>query len=447
MANEFIERAGKSIGLRLIAAVLITLVLMIPLAIIGELVNDRSVTRDETVSNIGNEWSGPQTLLGPVIVVPYSSSEYVSGTTGEPLATVRHAFFLPDTLTITGTVEPEIRYRGIYQTILYTADLTISGVFPEADFSGWSVSEEDIRWQEAFMAYGITDMRGIKEEVLLTWSDSTLAFESGMQGANVLAPAGVSTQIVANEPNEFSFSLKLDGNDRLMFIPAGKTTRVNLSSSWPSPSFLGAFLPDDRSISEDGFSASWQILDLNRPFGQSWRGENDGLLLTESAFGLSLYPPVDQYRKTQRSTRYGFLLVGLTLLAFFLIELRIGLRAHPFQYILVGLDLCLFFLMLLSLGEHMAFNYAYLISGIATIGLAALYAGSIYRSRRIGLLTGGILVLLYTFIFMLLQLQDYALLAGSIGLFLLLALTMYLTRNFANLSRVSRSADEVDPPV
>lgn len=444
MANEILERVGKSIELRLAAIALITLILMIPLAIIADLVNDRSVTRDETLSDIGNEWSTKQTLLGPVMVVPYSSSEYVSGTVGEPLATVQYAFFLPNTLTITGTVEPEIRYRGIYQTILYSADLTISGSFPEADFSRWSINEEDIRWQEAFIALGITDMRGVKDEVLINWSDTTLTFGSGMQEANVLAPAGISTPVMANEPNEFSFNLGLDGNDELMFIPVGKTTRIDLSSSWPSPSFRGAFLPDDRTITDDGFSARWQVLDLNRPFGQSWRGGTEDLLV-ESAFGVSLHPPVDQYRKTQRSTRYGFLLIGLTLLAFFLTEMRIGLRAHPFQYILVGLDLCLFFLMLLSLGEHMAFNHAYILSGIATIGLAAFYAGAIYRSRNVGLLTAGILAILYMFIFLLLQLQDYALLAGSIGLFLLLALTMYLTRNFSNLSMLSRSKKSDDP--
>ncbi len=444
MAHEILERVGKSIELRLAAIALITLILMIPLAIIADLVNDRSVTRDETLSEIGNEWSTKQTLLGPVMVVPYSSSEYVSGTIGEPLATVQYAFFLPNTLTITGTVEPEIRYRGIYQTILYSADLTISGSFPEADFSRWSINEEDIRWQEAFIAFGITDMRGIKDEVLINWSDTTLTFGSGMQEASVLAPAGISTPVMANEPNEFSFNLGLDGNDELMFIPVGKTTRVDLSSSWPSPSFRGAFLPDDRTIADDGFSASWQVLDLNRPFGQSWRGGTEDLLI-ESAFGLSLYPPIDQYRKTQRSTRYGFLLIGLTLLAFFLTEMRIGLRAHPFQYILVGLDLCLFFLMLLALGEHMAFNHAYILSGVATIGLAAFYAGAIYRSRNVGLLTAGILAILYMFIFLLLQLQDYALLAGSIGLFLLLTLTMYLTRNFSNLSVLSRSKKSDDP--
>lgn len=432
MVSEIFERLGKSIELRLVAIALITVILMIPLAIIAELVNDRSVTRDETLSAIGNEWSEKQTLLGPVMIVPFTSDDPVSG------RTVKHVFFLPDTLSITGTMEPEIRYRGIYQTILYTADLTLQGIFPAADFERWAVEEKDIRWSEAFLAFGITDMRGVKEEILINWSDTTLTFESGMQEASILSPAGISTPVTANASHEFSFRLKLDGNDELMFIPVGKSTRTDITSSWPSPSFRGAFLPDERTITEDGFSASWQILDLNRPFGQSWRSGVEDLLLG-SAFGLSLYPPVDQYRKTQRSTRYGFLLIGLTLLAFFLIELRIGLRAHPFQYILVGLDLCLFFLMLLSLGEHMVFNSAYMLSGIATITLAALYAGAIYCSRRVGFLTAGILALLYTFIFMLLQLQDYALLAGSIGLFLLLALTMYLTRNFANLSKSEKS--------
>ncbi|MXX96643.1 MAG: cell envelope integrity protein CreD [Rhodothermaceae bacterium] len=445
MAHEILERLGKSIELRLVAIALITLILMIPVAIVGQLILDRSERREETLANTGSEWSEKQTLLGPVMVVPYSSSEYVSGTSGESPVTVRYAFFLPDSLTITGTVEPEIRYRGIYQAVLYSADLTISGSFPEADFSRWSINEDDIRWQEAFIALGITDMRGIKDEILVNWSDTSLTFVSGMQEASILAPAGVSTPVTANEPSEFSFSLGLNGNDELMFIPVGKTTRIDLSSSWPSPSFRGAFLPDERTITEDGFSASWQVLDLNRAFGQSWRGESEDSLLDSSAFGVSLYPPIDQYRKTQRSTRYGFLLIGLTLLAFFLTELRIGLRAHPFQYILVGLDLVLFFLMLLALGEHMAFDLAYILSSIATIGLAALYARAIYRSLGVGLLTAGILAILYTFIFLLLQLQDYALLAGSIGLFLLLAITMYLTRNFSNLSALARLRKSDDP--
>ncbi len=371
-----------------------------------------------------------------MIVVPFTTSGYISGTTGEPLPAVRYAFFLTDTLTVNGDIEPEIRYRGIYQTILYTADLTIRGTFPEIEFSRWSIPEQMIRWQEAYVAFCITDMRGVKEEILLNWSDTTVAFGSGMREASALTPAGIRAQIRAYGINEFSFDLKLDGNDDLMFVPVGKMTQVELTSTWPSPSFRGAFLPDQRTTMDNGFSASWQILDLNRAFGQSWRDENDSLLL-DSAFGLSLYPPVDQYRKIQRSTRYGFLLIGLTFLAFFLIELRIGLRAHPFQYVLVGLNLCLFFLMLLSLGEHMIFNTAYILSSIATIGLAALYTRAIYDSRSIGFLTAGILVLLHTFIFMLLQLQDYALLAGSIGLFLLLALTMYLTRNFADLSKAA----------
>jgi len=440
MANEFIERVGKSVELRLVAIALITLILMIPLAIIAELVNDRSDTRQETLADIGEEWSSKQTLLGPVIVVPFTSSDYISTSTGDLRKTPKQAFFLPDFLSITGSIEPEIRYRGIYQTILYTADLTISGAFDSVDFSRWSVDQKDIRWQEAYVAFGITDMRGVKEEIQINWSGDTLSFESGMQDAVRLTPAGVSAPINAQQPSEFSFHLKLDGNDELMFVPVGKSTKIDLTSSWDSPSFQGAFLPDDRSITDQGFSANWQVLDLNRAFPQSWRGEAE-ILLEESAFGLSLYPPVDQYRKTQRSTRYGFLLIGLTLLFFFLTELRIGLRAHPFQYILVGLDLCLFFLMLLSLGEHLAFNYAYLFSSIATIGLASLYAGSIYQSYKIGLLTTGILTLLYFFIFMLLQLQEFALFAGSIGLFLLLALTMYLTRNFSSLSQVTGSSE------
>ena len=427
MEESFIDRVRDSIGYKLASMGIITLLLLIPLALVAERINDRSKTRDEVSNEISQEWSGRQTVVGPVLVVPF---EETRGTdTAEMRTVLRHAFFLPDELSIAGAVDSETRYRGPYEVIVYSTDLEFEGEFSPPDFSSWSVPDEAIRWDEAFLAVGITDMRGIEEAISLEWSGEEHVFTSGMGEASRILPSGVNIPVDAQVASAFSFDMSLSGSRALQFVPVGKSTNVTLESAWPSPSFNGAFLPDERIITDEGFDATWQVLDLNRPYGQQWRDQTHDLL--ESSFGVSLEVPVDHYRKSLRATRYAVLVIVLTLLAFFLIELRFSMRAHPFQYVLVGLGLCLFYLLLLSLGEHMLFSLAYLVAGVATTGLISLYVVAVFRKRQLGLVTGGVLAVLHVFIYLLLQLEDYALLAGSIGLFVLLAITMYMTRSFA----------------
>ena len=430
MLTELNDRIKDSISLKLVFMGLVAVALIVPLVMIAGFVDDRAKTRDEAAAEIGRSWGDRQSLLGPVVVVPFEETLTPEGSTARTL--VRHAYFLPETLRISGAIDPETRYRGIYDVIVYTARLTFSGQFGAPDFSNWSVNPDDIRWDEAFVAFGVTDMRGIKDAVTLTWADGEVNFSSGTDGAVPVVPAGVSARVDVRQGAAFSFDLALDGSRALQFVPVGKTTSVELTSPWPSPSFNGAFLPDERTISDDGFTASWQVLDLNRPYGQQWRDQAGGLF--ESAFGLSLAVPVDEYRKTMRAVRYAILIIVLTLLAFFIIEVRFRKRAHPFQYLLVGLALCLFYLILLSLSEKMPFNWAYCIGGVATISLIALYVRALFASRPLGLLTTVVLAVLYSFTFTLLQLEDHALLVGSVGLFVLLAITMYLTRNFEQLT-------------
>ena len=431
MLEELNSRFRRSIGIKLLSMTLVAFILSVPLVIVSNFIGERSDTHDEAAEDISQSWSDRQTLAGPFIIVPFVDTRS-SGELGER-SEVRHAWFLPDQLEIDGEITPEIRYRSIYEVAVYSASLEIAGAFSTPDFTEWNVETDNILWDEARLIFGVTDMRGIREAVTLSWGDEAFGFSSGISESPAeVIPTGISVPIEAEQAGDFSFALELNGSRALQFVPVGGETTVELTSPWPDPSFDGAFLPDERSVSEEGFEASWHVLDLNRPYGQKWR--DSAVDLYGSAFGLSLAVPVDHYLKARRSTRYAFLVVVLTLLTFFLIELRCRKHAHPFQYILIGLALCLFYLLLLSLSEHMLFDWAYLIAGISTVGLTALYVRALFKDRWLSGLTAIVLTGLYGFVFVLIQLEDYALLVGTIGLILLLALTMFLTRNFSELA-------------
>jgi inner membrane protein len=203
-------------------------------------------------------------------------------------------------------------------------------------------------------------------------------------------------------------------------------TDVNLASEWPNPSFNGAFLPDKRTVTVNGFKANWNVLHLNRNFPQIWTGNQHAI--SNSSFGIDLLLPVDNYQKSYRSIRYAILFIGFTYLVFFFIEVLNKIFIHPIQYILVGVALIVFYTLLLSISEHINYNFAFIISALATLLLIAGYVRAILKSGKLTMLISGILAVLYTFIFVIIQLQDYALLIGSIGLFIILGLVMYFSR-------------------
>jgi len=422
------------------AAVIATLVfiLMIPMSMISALIWERESRHQQVIQEISAKWGSQQTICGPIVTVPYYHHHATSVTSGDrpKNKTKRYAHFLPDDLVVNGQVYPEHRHRSIFEVVLYNSQLNISGDFSSIDFDVLNIAEEDVLYDEAFISLGISDLRGVEKQLNMQWNDDTFLFNAGIPVAEVLK-TGIHTPIAINPKNaenpeikkntyKFSCDLYLKGSQNLFFVPVGKETETQLASTWTNPSFNGDFLPDHHEITNEGFTANWNVLHLNRNFPQSWLGEKKGLY--PSAFGVNLLMPIDGYQKTTRSIKYAILFIGLTFLVFFFIEVLYHKSVHPLQYILIGLALVLFYSLLLSISEYLNFNIAYLIAAFMTIALVALYTQSIFKNKKLSGLMLSTLVILYGFIFTTIQVQDYALLMGSLGLFMILASTMYFSR-------------------
>lgn len=422
----------NNIYFKLGTIITIILLLLIPTQMIRGLIYEREWTQKEAINEVSSKWAEEQTISGPFISIPYY--KYVRESSGKDSSTKvvklkEFLHILPTQLNVEGAINPEKRYRGIYEIVVYNSKLKISGNFNDIDFSALDVRPEDILFDKAEFIVGINDLRGIEEQVNLKWNDSTISFNSGVNSGDVVA-SGINADLdLTNRDslqNNFELNLDLKGSQLLYFTPVGKVTDVNLKSPWSNPSFNGAFLPDNRDVTEAGFNANWNVLHLNRNFPQIWT--NSQFRIDDSAFGIDLLLPVDNYQKSYRSIRYAILFIAFTFLVFFFIEVLNKVFIHPVQYILVGVALIVFYTLLLSISEHLKYNIAFVISAVATMLLIAGYVRAILKSGKLTTLIVGILSVLYTFIFVIIQMQDYALLFGSIGIFLILALVMYFSR-------------------
>ena len=438
--------ARRSVTLKLLVIGVLILFLLIPVSMVSSLIRERENIRDEAVREVSSKWGLSQTLAGPVISVPYESVR--QDPEGKPAITRGYVHFLPDSLSFTGQLEPQKRYRGIYVVVLYNAQLQVAGYFDGLHTAALGVPEGDIKWSEALFTFGISDLKGLKASVPADINGSTYQFGPGTV-TNDLLPSGMSFPLAledgAASKLAFSFPLNLNGSSDLYFAPFGKTTNAQVQAPWADPSFEGAFLPDEREVSASGFRAEWQVLQLNRNYPQQGEGpylsgqryaEDAGYYYgrnpqreAASAFGLRLLLPIDEYQKTMRSAKYAAFFVLITFLVFFFIEVLNRKRLHPIQYILVGAAIVLFYVLLLSISEHLKFDLAYLLGCLAILGLITGYCWYILGNRRLTLMVFGVLAILYGFFYSLLQLQDYALLLGSLGLLLILAAIMYLTRH------------------
>jgi inner membrane protein len=446
MSNDnksFFERLNawirNSITIKLVSIGILILLLLIPAFMVEDLIREREYTSEGAISEVSSKWGEMQILSGPVINIPYKKYYKKDN---EIIETTEYAHFLPDELNISGKVLPEKRYRGIYEVVVYTAQLNVSGKFPQPSFSEWNVEARDILWKDAFLSVGITDMRGIRDRISLKWNNSSLDFNPGMgtdipgyvdeEGYNSAPGSGVSVRVpVASSDSvakfyDFTFDVNLNGSRQIYFDPLGKETNVDLTSQWSNPSFDGSFLPESREITPDGFKAHWKVLHLNRNFPQAWMGSSYNT--SSASFGVNLLVPVDHYQKSTRAAKYAILIITLTFLVFFFVEILNRKRIHPFQYILVGLAICIFYSLLIAISEHLNFNAAYIISGIAVIGAVTAYSLSVFKQKLPTVVLGLIMLIIYGFIFIIIQLQDYALLVGSIGLFIVLAVVMYISR-------------------
>lgn len=416
----------ESAGWRLIIVGFLTLVLLVPAAMVTGLINERQLRRDNAVREVSEKWGGSQTIAGPILTVPYLT--WYKDSSGELHSSRKYAHYLPEVLSITGDIASEVRYRGIYEVILYSGKVRLTGRFSKPDLGLFDVSEKDILMEDSFISVGITDMKGIREIVDVQWAGSPYSAEPGT-GVEETLNKGVSVRVpfdVKSEAFTFSIGLDLRGSEQIRFIPVGKETTAVLSSDWNTPSFEGGFLPDKRNVTPTGFTADWKVLHLNRSYPQSWIG--GGRDLDPSAFGVKLMMPVDNYQRTMRTAKYAFMFISLTFLAFFIIEILNGKAIHPIQYLLIGSALVIFYTLLLSLSEHILFNASYMIAGSSIVVMIGLYTMGVLKNRKLALLVSGLVTVLYGFLFVVLQAQDYALLIGSLGLFAILGLIMYLTR-------------------
>ncbi len=413
----------NSITIKSIIVGLLILVLLIPAGMIKNLIQERNSLRNSAISEVSFKWGNPQTIGGPIITVPYKSYYKKDK---EIIEEIRYAHFLPEKLNIKGKISPEERKRGIYKVIVYKTNLNFSGSFNKPNFQDWKIQEKNILWDQATLSIRIPDMRGIKDVIKVKWNKETYDVNPGISYQT--DHSGVSSFINITDENKytFAFDLNLNGSEYLNFIPLGKETNINITSDWTNPSFDGAFLPNNHKISEHGFEANWKVLHVNRSYPQQWIGNKYSL--NESSFGVKLLLPVDHYLKSERSVKYAIMFIALTFMVFFFSEILNKKRIHPIQYLLVGLGLSIFYTLLVSLSEQINFNLAYLIAGISIISLITVYSHSIFKSKKLTAIIAFVLIILYSFLFVILQLQDYSLLLGSIGLFIALAIVMYLSK-------------------
>lgn len=399
--------------------------MMIPIVFIFNLVEERKTRQREVIEEISSKWATAQTLSGPYLSLPYIETNHTDSTK----QAVHNILLLPEQLRVAAGILPEVRKRSIYQVVLYQSNIHQQGHFLVQLPAG--IQQGRLLLKQVKICLPITDYRGIQEKVVIDFNgakydmlpeNATTGFGSKVLAASVpLSAADLTKQL------SFNIHLKIKGSEQLRFIPLSANSKFSLHSPWPNPSFTGNTLPAYRQVSSSGYTATWTFNQANLPFGTVLK--EVGFDPEAFAFGVSMLQPADHYAKTMRCVKYAILFIGLTFSLFFIIELLQSRPVHPVQYILVGLALVVFYTLLLSFSEYIPFDWAYGIAAFATVSLITLYAKSHFASWKVAGIFAAVLGGLYSFIFVLIRLEDTALLIGSIGLFIVLALAMYASRN------------------
>jgi inner membrane protein len=450
-AGRFLE--NHAVTLKLAWVLFLVLILLIPLGMIRGTLQERMARRNKAVQEITSAWGGQQVVLGPVLVVPYEYKakawrEQVVNGKPERLEVeetrVANTYLLPAELGIDGTVTPQKLHRGIYDAVVYEGKVEISGAFAPPNFDELGIDPVQVRWKDAVVTLGVSDLRGTGKTLNIELGGNSYEFTPGCRipGCRFGITARTPDLRLEGPPAAFRMTLALKGSQGLRFAPVGKQNRVNLASPWADPSFQGAFLPSARTVGADGFTAAWEVSWYGRSYPQESTDRSEGHALTSdilnpSLFGVDFIALVDSYRMAERAMKYGALFIALIFTAFFLFEILSGLRIHTLQYTLAGAAQCLFYLALLSLSEFIRFAYAYWIGAWAATLLIGLYCLKMLGTGRRTLRMGAALLVIYAYLFGELQLQDYSLLLGTAGLFIVLGIVMYATRNLGKSDPLS----------
>jgi len=431
--------------IKLIGVGVLILLLLIPLGMINGVLSDRLNRRNEAVADITSSWGREQCVIGPVLIIPYQyrfkTVKEVTGKDGkvekqevEETANA-WAYFLPEFLNVTGDAQTQMLHRGIYDAAVFRAQVKLSGRFAVPDFGAFKIDAKDVQWKDAMVTIAVNDLRGTREGLVLDWGGIKRPLLPGSQvpGYTTGATAMLADEKPISAQVEFSIPIDFNGSEGIYFAPFGVQNEATLKSNWPDPAFRGAFLPTERSVRDSGFDAKWKVSYYGRSYPQSWTSQmgNDRFTtqaVSQSVFGAQFLSVLDSYRYVERSIKYGVLFLVLVFTTFFLFEVTARQKIHPFQYLMVGAALCLFYLLLLSISEFIGFGLAYLSATAASTILITWYCRYFLGGGIRTLMIGAGLAGVYTFLYITLRQQDYALLMGAIALFILLGVVMYVTR-------------------
>jgi inner membrane protein len=418
--------------LKLLVIVLLTAILMIPLHQVESLITERATLRDSAVERVAAGVGHAQYFGSVIMNVPVTRS-WSDGTRAR--VTTKNYRVLADAVEIVGSVSTAVRRSGIYEVPTFQAHLHAAGTVGE-DFPSKELAPEPgvmktVGNVTLFLAIG--DPSGIRSLAGIHIGERlvpvTSVIEAGIKG--VVADVGV-IDMAASPRLSFAVDLDIAGTTRLQFLPWARTTHVSLSSEWPSPSFTGAFSPDiTPQVGAQGFSADWRVLQINRDYPQSWGdGEVTSRELSQSAFGVDFYQPVDIYQRDYRAIHYAALFIALSFMALFLWEHTLGKAVHAVQYGMIGAALAVFYLVLVALSEHAPFGLSYALAAAAMSLLLAVYFSGLLLSRMAGVITACVTATCYSLLYLLVLSEEYALLFGALALFAVLASIMVATRKF-----------------
>ena len=416
----------RSATVKVAAIGLLILVLLIPIGMIKSVINDRTQVQFTAQRDIQNAWGGEQLIAGPVLRIPFE----VDATTahGVPYRKERFAFLVADEVELSADSAVDIRYRGIHEVPVYAAEIVLLAGFDLQMLDELGLDEKSVAWDEVELLIGVSDIAAINKVPVFSAGDTERNFVP-MKRQIAGLPTQLSVKVGSlihdwrNSANlQSRISLSINGTQSLSFLTLAESSKAKASANWPSPSFIGRRLPAEREISETAFSALWQTTSLGRKLPAAWiDGEAIPDTLADGVFGVRFIQPIGLYQLVDRALKYAVMIVGLTFVSYFLMETVGGARLHPLQYLLVGLANTLFYLLLLSLAEHLGFGPAYIVSAAGAAVLIVGYSSNVLQGRHRALIMFAVLAGLYAFLYLTLRAERFALLAGSIGLWIVLA--------------------------
>jgi inner membrane protein len=427
---------SRSMGVKLLIVCALALAMTIPAWFVSDLVDDRTHRAADVAKEVSSHVGGQQTFLGPTLAIPYSIPAQT------PQGSARHGTYVvfPAEASAALKIATEERRRSLFRVPVFQADLKLDATFDLAGVPADAPEGAVLDWNRAEFIVGVTDARGALADGVVTFSGKTSTLMPSQIAENLTVGSdsnqqlrlklfGTGTgQLVPASTFDVSAQMRFSGAQRIALLAYGKTTQLKMQGDWPNPSFDGGFLPVSRTVTPSGFRAEWTVPFIAR--GVLAEGTVDSIrALDATALGASFVEVADPYQSVNRSLKYVVLFLGLLFLTYFIFEATTGKRVHPAQYVLVGVAQIIFYLLLLSLAERLGFDWGFLIAGAATVTLLSTNAGWIFASRVLGMRALVVFTLLYALIYMLLRLEDNALLVGAISSFLAVGAAMYLTRS------------------